>query len=41
VMLFKHGISLNDIKQMSEEEILEYYTIVSVIDEIQAEKIKE
>jgi len=40
-MLFKHGISLNDIKQMSEEEILEYYTIVSVIDEIQAEKIKE
>lgn len=41
MMLFKHGISLNDIKQMSEEEILEYYTIVSVIDEIQAEKIKE
>jgi len=41
VILFKHGVSLNDIKQMSEEEILEYYTIVSVIDEIQAEKIKE
>jgi len=40
-MLFKHGISLSDIKQMSEEEILEYYTIVSVIDEIQAERAKE
>jgi len=40
VNLLRGGISLESIKSMNEQEIMEYLTIFSVISEIEAEKLR-
>ena len=40
IMLMKHGISYDSIKQMTEHEVMEYMTIIQEIDRIEAEKME-
>jgi len=40
VSLMKHGISFDSICQMTEQEVMEYSTILQEIDRLEAEKME-
>ena len=41
IYLLRKGISLDNIRSMSEEEVQEYFTILGVIDELEEERISK
>jgi len=40
INLMKHGISYDSIKQMTEQEVMEYFMILQEIDKLEAEKLE-
>jgi hypothetical protein len=40
IMLMKHGIGYDSIKQMTEKEVMEYVVIIQELDMIEAEKME-